>query len=326
MTSFNKTNKATNFWPIKQFRFETAKHPALPVVRGRPFEIKISHNERQMLQGLARILQCDEKTALRIACYEFLKVDLCHTSLIEEATSVSANRKFKMKVSISAEMQRKMQAKATSIGVSLKAVYRLALIALCKGIRNESIKRLTNSPRIGQQKLAEEWKKTGDNSRKPGTLGALRQAHHHAYEEAKDEGRELDELIYKQRGEFVNQNGLQYLIETDSYGNSWMDTHAVDTIMRATALEALTPAQQRQYRIDEYLDLGLSQKEAEECMAEEDAEAEGLSDEELEELEALDDDDEFPLMEIDEEMQEAAKERMRKMTEDMLRDIDNGTW
>ena len=278
-----------------------------------------------MLQGLARILKCDEKTALRIACYEFLQGDLCHSSQIEEAGAL-VERKYKMKVSISAEMQKQMKAKATATGVSIKAVYRLALIALCKGIRNESIKRLTKSPRISQQKLAEEWKKQGDNSRKPGSLGALREAHRHAWEEARDEGRERDELIYKQRGLFVEMNGLQHLIGNDGYGNSWMDTHAVDRLMYADSIKDLTPAQLKEKRIDDYMEMDMTRAEAEECVAMEDKEDEGLSDEELEELEALPHDDEFPVMEIDEEMQAAAKERMRKMTEDMLRDIDNGTW
>ena len=78
--------------------------------------------------------------------------------------------------------------------------------------------------------------------------------------------------------------------------------------------------------LDDYMEMDMTRAEAEECVAMEDKEDEGLSDEELEELEALPHDDEFPVMEIDEEMQAAAKERMRKMTEDMLRDIDNGTW
>ena len=95
MSKFNKKSKNNHWLPIKQFRFDTAKHPVIQSSRGRPACVLSTYMEKQMLEGLARILQCDEQTALRSAVYEHQQVQpYLRPSIIEGATALVDRQKI----------------------------------------------------------------------------------------------------------------------------------------------------------------------------------------------------------------------------------------
>ena len=93
---FNKTRTATGatpplgYFPIKQFRFKTEKHPVITDADRCSFsvEAKWSQQELLMIAGLTNILQCNEREAIRIALYEALRVD--HKQLLAHLGAAKA--------------------------------------------------------------------------------------------------------------------------------------------------------------------------------------------------------------------------------------------
>ena len=67
MASFNKTS----WWPLKIERFDTSNHPAITTKDQKTEEVqlRLTHNELQILQGLAKILECKKGDAVRIALH-----------------------------------------------------------------------------------------------------------------------------------------------------------------------------------------------------------------------------------------------------------------
>jgi hypothetical protein len=319
MSKFNKKTYGNHWWPIKQFRFDTSKHPVIKSSRGRPASVPLTYKEKQMLEGLARILQCDEQTALRIAVYEFQQSQpYLRPSIIEGATAL-VDRKKTAPVSLTSALTKEQEKVAKTIGVTYKQSLRVALVWLCRGIRDESITHLTKSRRIGQNVLAQQWKETGDNAKKKGVLQNLHRAQQNSWEQAAEEGQIRDDEIYEARGEFVKANGLHHLWGNDGMGNKWMDTYEVDRQMASAKEEALIEqgADLREHRLQDYMDMGMTKEEAEECLAIEDEEDKELTDEEMEEL---DYEFEMPVL-TDEQKAEIAK-RNEEMTRQIIREIE----
>ena len=55
----SKFNAKTPWWPLRIERFDTTKHPVFDgekVVK--EVQVRLSHNETQIIQGLANILEC----------------------------------------------------------------------------------------------------------------------------------------------------------------------------------------------------------------------------------------------------------------------------
>ena len=67
MASFNKTS----WWPLKIERFDTSNHPAITTKNKKTQEVqlRLTHNELQILEGLAKILECKKSDAVRIALH-----------------------------------------------------------------------------------------------------------------------------------------------------------------------------------------------------------------------------------------------------------------
>ena len=67
MVSFNKTS----WWPLKIERFDTSSHPAIITKDKKTEEVqlRLTHNELQILEGLAKILECKKGDAVRIALH-----------------------------------------------------------------------------------------------------------------------------------------------------------------------------------------------------------------------------------------------------------------
>lgn len=67
MASFNKTS----WWPLKIERFDTSNHPVITTKdkRTRDVQLRLTHNELQILEGLANVLECKKGDAVRIALH-----------------------------------------------------------------------------------------------------------------------------------------------------------------------------------------------------------------------------------------------------------------
>ena len=67
MALFNKTS----WWPLKIERFETSNHPAITTTDKKTEEVqfRLTHNELQILEGLAKIFECKKGDAVRIALH-----------------------------------------------------------------------------------------------------------------------------------------------------------------------------------------------------------------------------------------------------------------
>ena len=69
---FNNHSKSKDFFPIKQYRFDTTKHPIIQSRKELKYRDKtiLSVQENQQLKGLVNSLQCNQRDVIRIAFYE----------------------------------------------------------------------------------------------------------------------------------------------------------------------------------------------------------------------------------------------------------------
>ena len=67
MAPFNNTS----WWPLKIERFDTGNHPAITTKDKKTEEVqlRLTHNELQILEGLAKIFECKKSDAVRIALH-----------------------------------------------------------------------------------------------------------------------------------------------------------------------------------------------------------------------------------------------------------------
>jgi len=195
---YTKNKRIQGFFPIHQYRFNTEKHPIITSTAKRSAKIVVpmSSHEKQMLEGLTNILQCDQNEAIRIALYEFSQEDGVSDVVSEKASSLTDNRYHsgrRNKVTVKLPGDEKT---GEIFGLTEKAVVRAAIIWLSYGIRSDQIKRLTKSPAIGIEKLAREWSKNRpeDAEAKP-SIKRLREVQKENYEIAKEEA--LAEIEYR---------------------------------------------------------------------------------------------------------------------------------
>ncbi|WP_205909724.1 hypothetical protein [Prochlorococcus sp. P1361] len=69
---FNTTSKSKSFFPIKQHRFDSSKHPIIQSNQkcASRMTTMLSAQEDQMLEGLINSFQCNQREAIRIALHE----------------------------------------------------------------------------------------------------------------------------------------------------------------------------------------------------------------------------------------------------------------
>ena len=72
---FNNYTKSKDLFPIKQYRFNTTKHPIIQSRKELKQRVKIilSVQENQQLTGLVDSLQFNQRDAIRIAFYELIR-------------------------------------------------------------------------------------------------------------------------------------------------------------------------------------------------------------------------------------------------------------
>ena len=225
----NGSNQFGN-WSFTKHRFNTEKHPVITTkqLKRAKLETVLSSQEKQMLGGLTNTLQVEENEAIRIALYEasrsVSKGVETYRRHSDPQSTLTAHRGRNKKIAVKLPGTEKIQATkaAKQIGISEREFVRLSIIWLQKSILDESICRLTNSYKISQKKLFEEWVdevyKTTDDYQSP--VKNLKQAHKESYEAAElrgiEESTQLVEDI-KAWGLDVGRGTLEAF--NDEYGN-----------------------------------------------------------------------------------------------------------
>ena len=268
MTKFNKKGQVKNQWfAIRQYRYDTSKNKVVKSTakRSAPVNTTLSHQERQMLDGIMNSLQQDEPTTLRLIIDELVKFPVLAQQYMTFSSPSSVHRghtarSIKLNVKVPMTERSDLYRTAEDLGVSNREILRLGIISMAKQIKNDTLKALASGGRrISQDKLAEQWKATDDNAHKEGSLKSLRGAHSTSWEASREEGELDDALEYNERGNICDKYGLWGRV-IDPYTGG-MDTDLVDQYRQMDAEEEYEakyadcdPALRRQLQIEDLMD------------------------------------------------------------------------
>ena len=170
---FNNHSKSKDFFPIKQYRFDTTKHPIIQSRKELKFRVKtiLSVQENQQLTGLVNSLQCNQRDAIRIAFYEALRrgTESLQT-VLKYATRDSKERghtarSHRLLISLPNSEKQALLEIGKELDLSEMEVVRLAIIWLAYGIKHETITRIHKCQRIAIDALADKWSR--ENRGKP---------------------------------------------------------------------------------------------------------------------------------------------------------------
>src|SRR5210317_1563303 len=122
------------YFSIKQFRFDTSRHPINQSEERCAASLKtvISHQEKQIIDGLVNTLECSERQALRICIYEFLsKTEETPTQDLARARSGSSEkghekRNHKLKLQLPSSEKKAFTESRESQGLKEGELLRLA--------------------------------------------------------------------------------------------------------------------------------------------------------------------------------------------------------
>ena len=164
---FNNHTKSKEFFPIKQYRFNTTNHPIIQSRKELKYRVKtiLSVQENQQLTGLVNSLQCNQRDAIRIAFYEALRrgTESLQT-VLKYATRDSKERghtarSHRLLISLPNSEKQALLEIGKELDLSEMEVVRLAIIWLAYGIKHETITRIHKCQRIAIDTLADEWSK-----------------------------------------------------------------------------------------------------------------------------------------------------------------------
>ncbi len=216
------------YFCIKQFRFNTEKHPINQSRERCAASLKavVSHQETQIIEGLSNTLECNERQALRICIYEFISagcpvldrdLERCRSGATEKGHE-SRNEKLVLKLP-SAE-KKELQAAAKEVGLTDGELLRLSFIWLRNQIRIEDLAKLDNSSRRSQKELFRKWSSAHDGA--PTKLTSLRDASQEAWDEAEE--RAFDRYLEREQ-----QKKLRRLYKAE---NKYADSNEIDALIQ----------------------------------------------------------------------------------------------
>ena len=260
---FNTNTKTKGFFPFPKYLFKTENHPIrLSTDKcSSAIEALFSPQEMQMLEGLTNSLQCDEREAIRIALYEASRssseayeVAISHSKSDSKERGHTARSK-KGRWNLPKLEKDEITKVGKSLSISDKVFLRLAIIWLAKGIKDESIIRLTKSPRIPKDEVAMQWSR--DNRGKPSSEAVKK------LKDARDDAKALSDYIFeeKQHKSFeeyesncskqsdVRHQEAQELLEETSDNESW-EKSFLEENPDADDIEFLIRCKMREYKCD----------------------------------------------------------------------------
>lgn len=287
---FNSRGVTKGWFPIKQYRFKIDKHPIVVSSERRAAKVNalFSAAELRILEGVSLMLQVDQNEALRICAYEAAKAEpevfQRHLAKAVNLTKERMHKTRNHKVAVQLPLQEKqaLDNLAQSLGLTMAETLRLSVIRIGMDVRDELLKRLTNSWLISNDKLAMEWSRANDG--KEPTLAPLKTAAAEAYEEAWQREQERQDDLEEARTAMLLELGPLSRMFAGSddwtYVDAQIELRAQEE--RESLLAALPTDEDRYwYRVAEFEDMGLTEEEAKQAVAEEDAEEEPLDDETL---------------------------------------------
>ena len=195
-----------------------------------------------MLVGLTNTLQCNEREAVRIALYEASRSGEKPYEMAFEGASSQSTEKAHQGRSLlkqwklpKQEKERAAQA-AKDLRITDKEFLRLSIIWLQSGIRDNSIKELSNCKLIPFGTEAKKWSRENPGSEAQGRtphpgIAKLKQAASAAHERAGE--------IYRQRNEAKWATRKAYLME-----NGFVISPDEDQQQRISSLDALIEIQE----------------------------------------------------------------------------------
>jgi len=196
---FNFNTKTKEFFPFPKYLFRTENHPVRQSTLkcSSSVEAALSVQETQMIEGMTASLQCNEREAIRIALYEAVrKASEAYEGYFECARwdktirgHTARSRKNKWSLPKIEKEEASMAAK--QLKLSDKEFLRIAIIWLARGIKNESIIRLSKSPRIPKDEVAMKWSR--DNRDKPPSEAVKK------LKNARDDAKALSDYIYEKK-------------------------------------------------------------------------------------------------------------------------------
>ena len=237
--------RTKNYFPLKRWRIDTDEHP---VVKSKEkcasstAKTLFSIQELQMLVGLTNTLQCNEREAVRIALYEASRSGEKPYEMAFEGASSQSTEKAHQGRSLLKQWKLPKQEKeraaqgAKDLRITDKEFLRLSIIWLQSGIRDNSIKELSNCKLIPFDTEAKKWSRENPGSEAQGRtphpgIAKLKQAASAAYERAGE--------IYRQRNEAKWATRKAYLME-----NGFVISPDEDQQQRISSLDALIEIQE----------------------------------------------------------------------------------
>ena len=210
---FNSKTKTKGWFPIAKYLFKTEKHPVRQSTLkcSSSVEEAISVQETQMIEGITSSLQCNEREAIRIALYEASRrASEAYEGYFECARWDTDKRGHTARSRAGKWSLPRIEKDETSLAaqqlkISEKEFIRLAIIWLARGIKDESIIRLTKTPRIPKDEVAMNWSR--ENRGKPPSESVKK------LKDARDKAKELSDYLFEQKresasSEYEFRNGL----------------------------------------------------------------------------------------------------------------------
>ena len=183
-SKYNLHTKSKDFFPIRQYRFDSSNHPIIKSRKECRFRIKtiLSKQEEQMLDGLTNTLQCNRKDALRITFYEAAR----RGSKLVQPYSIYAkrdstarghtSRSIKLTAALPGSEKEALLKLASELDLSEKEIFRLSIIWLESSIRNGSIYRIHKCRLISNDDLGRKWSRENRGKPKNPRVAALKEA------------------------------------------------------------------------------------------------------------------------------------------------------
>ena len=262
---FNTSKNTKGWFPFAKFLFVTDNHPIRQSKDKCSSNIKtlFSQQEVEQIRGIVNSLQCEERDALRIALYETSRnAESAYKKTFEKAKTLSTvkgheGRKYEARVSLPVSEKKIAEDIAAHLGITIKEFFRLSIVWLADGIKEESITSLSNSKRIGKDAVAKQWSRENRNKPPSESVKKLKEAQKSAqklldYEDDSRRERERSQFVKIRNPsaqKFINEQLRYEEAERSAEQSSW-ESKILEQNEEINDFEFLIRCKMREYNID----------------------------------------------------------------------------
>ena len=178
MALFNKTS----WWPLKIERFDTSNHPAITTTDKKTEEVqlRLTHNELQILEGLAKIFECKKSDAVRIALHT--RYDKAQVTPERALGGREGGRTNRVKVRLTDCEYDLLSAIEGSLSDNLRRI----IWDTSSLIKTGKLNRIPGCRRRTEKEKNKNWIANNKDRKKGSTLTPLLDAKQEALDEARD--------------------------------------------------------------------------------------------------------------------------------------------